>query len=298
MFSVQSIVLVRGVAQSMLMCLVFFAGCASFPRRLEYVRVPSPALRGTYAEYAVFEPPGFTEDERLPLVMFLHGGGDGPDSFDRHGISERLTIAMSEGEIPRALIVLPQGDLGFWTNFYDGTRRYEDWVVDEVMPRVARRYRTADCPSGCHLMGVSMGGEGSLRIALHRPNTFASVTAISAPVMDTERRIEFMQDRLFLILMPLHRMFGPIEPRSRIERDDPFSRWTRTEDLGGMRLFVAWAEGDHDAIIRGSRAFHEHLEEHGIAHEHRVFEGAHNWVSWAPIIEEALRVQLTPGARR
>lgn len=273
--------------------LMLVSGCATFPRRLDYVKVPSPALLGTYAEYAVFLPPEFSEDERLPLVVFLHGGGDGPDSLDRHGISERLEVGMRNGDIPRALIVLPQGDLSFWANFYDGSRRYEDWVVDEVMSRVARRYRTADCPAGCHLMGVSMGGEGSLRIALHRPNTFASVTTISAPIMDTARRIEFMQDRLFLIAVPLHRIFGPIEPRSRIERDDPFLRWTRPADLGGMRLFVAWTERDRDAIIRGSTAFHEHLLRHEIEHEHRVFEGGHNWASWAPIIEEALRVQLS-----
>ncbi|MDQ3036957.1 MAG: esterase family protein [Myxococcota bacterium] len=276
----------------LLAMLVVLTGCASFPRRLEYTTVRSAALRDTYAEYAVFVPPGFSQDERLPLVVFLHGGGDAPDSLDRHGISGRLEEGMREGTIPRAVVVVPQGDLGFWANWYDGSRSYEDWVVDEVMPRVARRYATAPCPEGCHAIGVSMGAEGALRIAMHRPGTFASVTSISGPSMDTDRRIAFMNDRLISAFVPTLRVFGPTEPRSRVERDDPFVQWTGPEDLGGTRLFVAWATRDRDLVREGGEALHRHLEAHGIAHEHRVFEGAHDWASWAPVIEEALRVQL------
>lgn len=285
----------------LLASLAVLAGCASFPRRLEYTTVRSEALRDTYAEYAVLTPPDFAQDDRLPLVVFLHGGGDGPDSLDRHGLSARIEEGMREGTLPRAVIVLPQGDLGFWANWYDGSRSYEDWVVDEVMPRVARRYHTEACPAGCHLMGVSMGAEGAVRIAMHRPGTFASVASISGPSMDTARRIGFMEDRLISMMVPTHRVFGPIEPRSRIERDDPFVQWTAPESLGGMRLFVAWAEHDRDLVREGGEALHAHLERHAIPHEHRVFDGGHDWVSWAPVIEEALRIQLArpiaiPGA--
>jgi putative tributyrin esterase len=272
--------------------LALAVGCASFPRRLEHTTVQSAALRDTYAEYAVFTPPGFTQDERLPLVVFLHGGGDGPDAFDRHGISARLEEGMSEGRIPRAIVVLPQGDLGFWANWYDGSRSYEDWVVEEVMPRVERRYHTEPCPVGCHLMGVSMGGEGALRIALHRPGTFASVASISGPSMDTDRRIALLDDRLFNMMVPTHRVFGPAEPRSRVEADDPFVQWARPDALAGTRLFLAWATRDRDAVREGGEALHAHLERHGIPHEHRVFEGEHAWTAWAPVIEEALQVQL------
>lgn len=277
---------------AMLVAVLALAGCASFPRRLEYATVRSPALRDTYAEYAVLVPPGFSEDERLPLVVFLHGGGDGPDSLDRHGVSARLEEGMRDGTIPRAIVVLPQGDLGFWANWYDGSRRYEDWVVEEVMPRVARRYAAAPCPEGCHLMGVSMGAEGALRIAMHRPGTFATVTSISGPSMDTDRRIAFMNDRLINTFVPTVRVFGPTEPRSRIEADDPFVQWTSPVALGGTRLFVAWATGDRDVVREGGEALHRHLEAHGVAHEHRVFDGGHDWASWAPVIEEALQMQL------
>ena len=280
---------------ALLVALLSAVGCAEFPRRLEYGTLRSSAMRGVYMEYAVYVPPRFLPSEHLPLVVFLHGGGDGPDAFDRHGLAAQLEVAMDRGEVPRAVIVLPQGDLGFWANWYDGTRRYEDWVVDEIMPRVQRRYGTAPCPLGCHLMGVSMGAEGAVRIFMHRPGTFASVTSISGPSLDTERRLALLEDRAINILIPTHHIFGPGTPRSRVEADDPYVQWDDADALGGARFFLAWGTRDRDEIREGGAALHRVLSERGVPHESLVFEGEHAWRDWAPVIERALIVQLSPG---
>lgn len=271
---------------------ILLAGCASFPRRMEYASHESAAMRGVRMHYSVYAPRDHAPEERLPLVVFLHGGGDSHDAFDRHGVSARLDRAMEAGEVPRAVIVLPDGGLGFWANWYDGSRRYEDWVADEVMPRVADEHHTADCPRDCHVMGVSMGGSGALRFAQHRPDRVSTLTAISAPILSTDRMISFVQDRLFAIIIPTHRIFGPPEPRTRIEREDPFLRWTSLEATGMRRIALAWGTGDRGLIVDGSRAFHRHLDEHGVPHEAWEYEGGHDWVSWGPIIERALITQL------
>lgn len=276
----------------LLACVALATGCASFPRRMDYFAHTSAAMNGATMEYSVYAPPRFTPDEALPLVVFLHGGGDSHDAFDRHGISERLDRAMTAGEVPRAVIVLPNGDLGFWADWYDESRRYEDWVVDEVMPRVASGYHTRECPDDCHVMGVSMGGNGALRFAHHRPDRFSSVTSISGPVMNTDQMIGFVQNRLYAIFIPTHRIFGPPSPRSRIEADDLFLRWTSPEATHMDGIVLAWGDHDHDDIIRASRAFDRHLTEHHIPHEAWEYEGDHGWVSWAPVIERALAFQL------
>jgi enterochelin esterase-like enzyme len=281
--------LVVVLALGMLGCM---AGCASFPRRMTYASHVSPAMNGLHMQYAVYTPPDHAPDERLPLVVFLHGGGDSCDAFDRHGISARLDRAIEAGEVPRSVIVLPDGGLGFWANWHDGSRRYEDWIADELMGRVADEYHTRGCPEDCHVMGVSMGGAGALRFAHHRADRVSTVTAISGPVMNTDQMVSFVTDRLFAIIVPTERIFGPPEPRTRIEREDLFLRWTSLESTGMRRIALAWGTGDRGVIIQGARAFHQHLEESGVPHEAWEYEGGHDWVSWGPIIERALVTQL------
>lgn len=61
--------------------------CASTATRLTYGELESSALRKPM-KYAVYAPPGWKKAESLPLVVFLHGGGDGPDCFDRAGVGQ------------------------------------------------------------------------------------------------------------------------------------------------------------------------------------------------------------------
>lgn len=272
------------------------AGCDTFPRALTYSTLHSRAMRGVYMQYAVYAPNDLTEGERLPLVVFLHGGGDGPDCLDRSGLGLEIQAAMARGEVPRAVIVVPEGDLGFWADWYDGSRRYETWVMEELVPRVVRELHTADCPGDCHLMGVSMGAEGALRFAVHRPGTFESITAISGPALDTDRRIAFIENPLNNIIIPTQHVFGPPRPRSRIEADDPFVVWDRPAALHGARLALAWGSRDRTEVREGSEALHEHLERRGIPHTHQEFDGEHGWQWWRPVILGALRDQLDRAA--
>jgi enterochelin esterase-like enzyme len=276
----------------LLVASLLLTGCASFPRAFSYERAPSAAMRGVWMEYAVLAPDDLRPDEALPLVVFLHGGGDGPDAWDRAGLGLDVRAGWASGELPRAVIVLPEGDLGFWANWYDGSRRYEDFVLREVLPALARDYHTQPCPEGCHVMGVSMGAEGAMRFAVHHPELFSTLTAISGPALDTERRLAFVDERLFQIFIPTYHVFGPPTPRSRVERDDPFLRWRSPEDVSGLRIFLAWGSRDRGEVRDGSRALHAHLSEHAIPHTSLEYEGEHAWRDWRAVIVRALREQL------
>jgi S-formylglutathione hydrolase FrmB len=280
---------VRALTVLLLLALV---GCSELVRAASYDRRPSAAMRGAWMEYAVLVPTDFSDDASLPLVHFPHGGGDGPDCLDRSGLGLELATAMASGEVPRAVIIVPQGDLGFWANWYDGSRSYEDWVLDDLRPYVERRWNTQPCPEGCHVMGVSMGAEGAVRFAIHRPELFASVTSISGPALDTDRRIAFVEDRLWQAILPTYHVFGPTEPRRRVEADDPYLVWSSPESLGGRTLFLAWGTEDRGEVREGAEHFAAHLEAHGIPFERRVFEGNHSWTSWGPVIRDALVTQL------
>lgn len=264
-------------------------GCAGQPTRLETTPVQSQAMH-TEMHYAVWAPADHRPDERLPLVVFLHGGGDDHQAFDRHGIGPSLDAALAAGEIPRVIIVLPEGHMGFWANWRDGSRYYEDWVVYEVMPAVERDYHTAACPEDCHVMGVSMGGAGTMRFVFHHPELFASAGVISAPIMNTDAMLAFTGNRLYQMLFPTHRIWGS-PPRAQVEVEDPFVQWRSQDDLP-VRLYLAWAEDDREMIVTGNSRFGAHLAQHGIDHAGGAFPGGHNWVSWEPVIIDALATNV------
>ncbi|MCS6856558.1 MAG: esterase family protein [Sandaracinaceae bacterium] len=277
-------------------CWLLSAGCTSFKRYALYERFPSRAMRGVWMETAVLAPPLLDTTPPPPLVVFLHGGGDGPDCFDRHGLSKEILKEWEKGTLPPFVVVIPDGDLGFWADWYDGSRRYESHVIDEVMVRVARRYRTAPCPEGCHLVGISMGAEGALRWAVRHKGKWASVVAISGPALDAKRRIEFLTDPLINIFIPTWHVFGPPDFR-RAQEDDPWSKWRSNEDLG-TSLFLFWGSRDRDFVREGSERFHLHLKSIGIQHTAEVFDGGHDWASWKPVLLRWIRMALgSPSSR-
>lgn len=258
---------------------------------VEHVPTRPDHLGGAPVEYAVWTPPDFSDGEELPLVVFLHGGGDDARTFEERGLATKLNEAVSAGTIPRAVIVFPQGDDGFWMNWYDGTKRYEDWIVDRLMPEVIERWHTAACPEAFHVMGVSMGGHGALRFALHRPEAFASVTALSAPIFDAPRMRDFADNRLFAMFIPMRRIFGPTDSARSLREEDFYARWQSARDVG-MPMFISWGSGDRNGIGISNRRFVRHMREHEIAHNAFIYDGDHSWTSWTPVIEEALRVQV------
>jgi enterochelin esterase-like enzyme len=275
----------RAAALALLAALAACSG--STPERLARREMPSPSLAEVKA-YEVWAPRDLGRAERLPLVVFLHGGGDSADSFDQHRVGQHLDRALAAGRIPRAVIVVPDGDLGFWENWHDGSRRYRDWVVDEVVPAVQAEFHTLSCPEHCHVAGVSMGGHGTMRIAWFRPESFASAASLSGPILKTEAILEFADRWYVKLFIPVESIWGPLSDVERIRSEDLFRQWTDQEDLG-VRLLLGVAKEDRDDILRTNREFHEHLLEHGIEHAYLEFEGEHGWDSWTPVIDRVLR---------
>lgn len=87
-------------------------------------------------------------------------------------------------------VIEPVTGRSWWTDRiwpeFDSTVSAEAYVLDRVVPQVADRWDAA--PPRLALLGVSMGGQGALRIAYKFPNTFPIVAAIS-PAIDFQKRI-------------------------------------------------------------------------------------------------------------
>lgn len=273
---------------SLLFAMLFLSACSSFkPTALNYAQLELDNKKKPL-QYAVYTPPGWQISERLPLMVFLHGGGGSHQSFERYGGHLELDRLISEGKIARAIIVLPNGDNGFWENWADGTRHYRDWVLNEVVPAVQKDFQTLACPTHCHLAGISMGGFGALRMAHFQPDMFSSVSAISAPIFTKK---EERPSLLIRLLIPFKRIFGDVAS-AKIKDSNPYYSWVDRRLDKKMRLQLIWGDKDHKGIIDANQNFSRKLDSNKIAYQSLVYKGGHKWRYWVPILDQVMLFSL------
>lgn len=265
---------------------LFASGCTHGHGRFQYFSLQSERLGGTH-EYAVYLPRGWDRKTPLPLVLLLHGAGDDARSADRSEVVEQLDAAIASGKLPPFVMVAPDGDRGFWVNWHDGSNRYRDWVLDEVVPAVYARHPLVAAPQGLHLLGVSMGAGGGMQMWLQKPEQFASASLLSGPILDRPTTRAFLAR--FTSEAVVERVFGPADGTSG---KDPFVALQSAADLHGSRLLFGAASHDREPILPSNQRFDAVLTSRGVPHTFVTFPGKHGWRAWARVFPYVLCKQL------
>ena len=138
----------------------------------------------------VLLPPGYAEsaaaNRRYPLIVGLTGfTGRGimmlNDDAWQPNLAQRLERLYAEG-MPHAIFVLPDCFTRYGGSQYinsAATGRYEDYVIDEILPFVEARYRTIARPEGRGVFGKSSGGYGSMILGMRHPDVFGALACHS-----------------------------------------------------------------------------------------------------------------------
>jgi enterochelin esterase family protein len=163
--------------------------------RIETLLVESEVLRGNPLNdpnerpVMVYLPPEFeTEPERrFPVVLCLTGfTGTGRqllhDTPWRPALPRRLEDLVRRGAAGPMILVFPDAFTRLGGSQYlnsPAVGRYEDHILQEVIPRIAERYRTLEPPRHWGVMGKSSGGYGALRLAMKHPEAFAALACHS-----------------------------------------------------------------------------------------------------------------------
>lgn len=255
--------------------------------RLSYVTLDS-AAEGHPMTYGVYEPPGWDHVTPLPLVVFLHGGGDDERAWDEHPVvTRRLDAAIRDGWLPPFLAVVPNGEKSFWRNWGDGSHHFEDWVMDEVIPDVRARMPVIADRDHTHLMGISMGGMGTTYIGLANLDAFRSLTVLSAPLYDGEQTKKLLSSPMIEHFAPVSRIFADLDADA-LAAHNCYARTSTADALGETRLWVGAGTVDLPGIGRSTRAFHDHLAAVGLPHTWQSFPGGHQWSAWSSAFPVAL----------
>ncbi len=130
---------------------------------------------------AVYLPPGYDQaKEPYPVVYMLTGfTGRGTmllnESMWDENIQQRLDRLIGEGTVIPLIMVAPDCSTRYGGSQYinsSATGRYEDHVIDELVPWVDATFRTVPDRLFRGVMGKSSGGYGSVILTLRHPEVF------------------------------------------------------------------------------------------------------------------------------
>ncbi len=251
------------------------------------------AILGKEVGYSIYLPSDYeTSSRKYPVLYLLHGYTDDETGWTQFGeanqIADRL---LNSGEIPPMIIVMPDAGVSWYINSADGKVKYEDFFIQEFIPYVDANYRTRSAKEFRAVAGLSMGGHGTLIMAMKHPDLFVAAAPLSAGIFTEEELINMPDDNW-------DRVFGPpygtgLKGKERLT-EHLKQNWilkivenAKPEDLQKVRYYIDC--GDGDFLIKGNMALHALMIDKKIPHEFRVRDGEHNWTYWRTALPEVLK---------
>ncbi len=244
-------------------------------------------------KFSLYLPSGYeTSNRRYPVLYLLHGGGgDHTDWIQLGNVQAIADTSVRAGKAEPMIIVMPDAGMTFYLNHIRGEYQYEDYFIKELIPHIDKSYRSRPEKRLRSIVGLSMGGFGSLLYSLHHPELFQSCYAMSAAVR-TDEQINQMP------LPEFQRRYktalGDIKEGDRRITDF----WNQNSILflmknlpekqkKAVRFFLDCGDDD-TSLYTGNSLLHNLMRDLNIPHEYRVRDGGHTWEYWRTALPEAL----------
>src|SRR4051812_40437628 len=130
---------------------------------------------GRKVKYRVVLPASYgSTAHRYPVLFLLHGVFGGFENW------ETLTDVTRYAGAAEIIIVTPDAANSWYVNSATNpSLRYEDFVVQDLIPDVDETFRTLRSSHRRAIAGLSMGGYGALKLAINYPGTFDFAGSIS-----------------------------------------------------------------------------------------------------------------------
>jgi S-formylglutathione hydrolase FrmB len=159
--------------------------------KLEQIRVHGDALDGNLSgddatrDVFVYLPPSYAREpkRRYPVVYFLHGYTATAQAYVKFvDLPQSADAAIAAGG-KEMIIVLPDAFTKWSGSMYSSSVTTGDWetyVAHDLVAYVDSHYRTIAKRESRGLSGHSMGGYGTWRIGMKRPDVFGALYAMSS----------------------------------------------------------------------------------------------------------------------
>jgi enterochelin esterase-like enzyme len=221
---------------------------------LELVEYDSTTV-GVKRKARVYTPPGYSKDQKYPVLYLLHGIGGDENEWARGGSPDVILDNLyADKKVVPMIVVLANGRAATDVTGRDPIPRqspafaaFEKDLLIDLIPFIEKTYSVETDRESRALAGLSMGGGQALNFGLNNLDTFAWVGAFS-PAPNTKPPADLVKD--------------PEEATSKLRL-----------------LFVAC--GDNDRLFRVSQGVHAMLDEKQVPHLYNVIAGGqHDFKVW------------------
>ena len=222
--------------------------------KLEMIEYDSKSV-GVLRHMNVYTPPGYSTDQKYPVLYLLHGIGG--DETEWHRFCQPEVIMdnlIADGKAVPMIVVMPNGraqknDRAQGNPFASAPafEKFEADLLENVIPTIEGRYAAAADREHRALAGLSMGGGQSLNFGLAHLDTFAWIGGFSSA--------------------PNTRPAEELVPDPAVARE---------------KLKLLWLGcGNKDGLINISQGLHAYLKEHNVSHIWHVDSYGHDPTEWS-----------------
>ena len=233
--------------------------------------------------YRVILPVDYAKnkDEKYAVIYLLHGlTGHYSNWTDK----TKLAIYAQKYKF---IIVTPEGNDGWYTDSVSVPNdKYESYIIQELIPKIDKNYRTiADRPHRA-IAGLSMGGYGGMKFGLKYPEMFALAGSFSGAL----GAASFSEKTAGAIGKTIDAIYGPMDGETRKANDI----FRMVKEIAPEKIkalpFLYVDCGTEDFLFQNNRDFDQLLIDKKIPHEFRELPGAHDWKFWDSEVREFLQV--------
>ncbi|CUR56361.1 Esterase [metagenome] len=209
------------------------------------------------------------ETTEFPVLYLLHGLSDDHTAWARYTSIERYAAAAG------LAVVMPAAGRSFYADEAHG-HRYWEYVATELPQVVQSFFRVSTAREDTFVAGLSMGGYGALKLALHHPERYAAAASMSGALDVTGLWRLGERQELF------ERVFGGRPGPS----DDLFELLSGVEAATLPSLHISC--GTDDPLVGSSRRFAAEATSRGVPVTTAFPGGTHEWGLWDRMVGEVI----------
>ncbi|MBZ5674386.1 MAG: alpha/beta fold hydrolase [Acidobacteriia bacterium] len=162
------------------------------PGSMEKIVVHGKSLEGNLEgdspdrDVIVYLPVSYTKNrnQRYPVVYFLHGYGAHAESYTNvMWASDAADKTAAAGTSKEMILVFPDSYTRYDGSMYSNsptTGNWETFLTEDLVSYIDSHYRTIASRESRGLAGHSMGGYGTLRLAMKYPEMYAAIYPMSS----------------------------------------------------------------------------------------------------------------------